>query len=250
MTNPLADQFGNIDIYVFDQLLRGRFASASAAGGRCGETSPKLAGSSGASQGGGMRVFDAGCGGGRNLVYLLRQGYDICGNDANADAIAKVRALAASLANSAADFRHEAIENTSFDDSSADVVIASAVLHFARDDAHFEAMVRALWRVLKPGGLFFARLASTIGMEEQVQPLNPAVAAEGRSGEASPQLAPVARASGGGRYRLPDGSDRYLVDANTILDWTARLGGELLDPIKTTVVHGQRAMTTWVARRR
>jgi tellurite methyltransferase len=192
----LHTEFGDLDIYIFDQLLRGRIAP-------------------------GMRVFDAGCGGGRNLVYLLRQGYEVFGNDASADAIAKVRALAVR-----ADFRHEAIENTSFEDASADVVIASAVLHFARDDAHFEAMVRALWRVLKPGGMFFARLASTIGIEGQVQPVSD------------------------GRYRLPDGSDRYLVDAPTILAWTARLGGDLLDPIKTTVVHDQRSMTTWVARRR
>lgn len=192
----LRSEFGDIDIYVFDQLLRGRIAP-------------------------GMRVFDAGCGGGRNLVYLLRQGYEVFGNDASADAIAKVRALAPG-----ADFRHEAIEDTSFEQASADVVIASAVLHFARDDAHFEAMVRALWRVLKPGGLLFARLASTIGVADQVSAL------------------------GNNRYRLPDGSDRYLVDAATILDWTARLGGDLLDPIKTTVVHDQRSMTTWVARRR
>jgi tellurite methyltransferase len=202
MTNPLADQFGDIDIYVFDQLLRGRITP-------------------------GMRVFDAGCGGGRNLVYLLRQGYQVFGNDASPEAIAKVRALAAALApGRAVDFRHEAIEATSFADASADVVIASAVLHFARDDAHFAAMVRALWRVLKPGGVFFARLASTIGIADQVQPL------------------------GNSRYRLPDGSDRYLVDAAILLQWTDRLGGELLDPIKTTVVHDQRSMTTWVARRR
>jgi tellurite methyltransferase len=227
MTKPLADEFGDIDIYVFDQLLRGRITP-------------------------GMKVFDAGCGGGRNLVYLLRQGYTVFGNDASAEAIAKVRALAASLApGQAVDFVHEAIEDTSFPDASADVVIASAVLHFARDDGHFEAMVRALWRVLKPNGVFFARLASTIGMEGRVQPLGPAFAAAGRCGEASPKLAPVTHASGGGnRYRLPDGSDRYLVDAATILDWTARLGGDLLDPIKTTIVHDQRSMTTWVARRR
>ena len=56
MTTPLAEQFGNIDIYVFDQLLRGRFASASAAGGRYGETSPKLADPPGASEGGPVRV--------------------------------------------------------------------------------------------------------------------------------------------------------------------------------------------------
>ncbi len=103
--------------------------------------------------------------------------------------------------------------------------MASAVLHFARDQAHFEAMLRQLWRVLKPGGLFFARLASTIGIADEVRPL------------------------GRGRYRLPDGSDRYLVDAATIEAWTAQLGGVLIDPIKTTLVHEQRSMTTWVARR-
>ena len=196
--NPasLRTEFGDIDIYVFDQLLRGRI-------------------------GAGMRVFDAGCGGGRNLVYFLRQGYDVCGNDADPAAIAQVRALAGGRG----DFRVEPIEQTSFPDAHADVVIASAVLHFARDERHFEAMLRQMWRVLKPGGLFFARLASTIAIEEQVRSL------------------------GGGRYRLPDGSDRYLVDAAGLLEWTARLGGELVDPIKTTLVHEQRSMTTWVARR-
>jgi tellurite methyltransferase len=197
----LQDEFGNIDIYVFDQLLRGRIAP-------------------------GQRVLDAGCGGGRNLVYLLRNGYDVCGNDADAAAIAQVRSMAASLApDRTHDFRVEAIEDTSFPDAHADVVLASAVLHFARDGGHFEAMLRQLWRVLKPGGLFFARLASTIGIEREVRPL------------------------GDRRFRLPDGSDRFLVDAAGIESWTRELGGTLLDPIKTTVVHGQRSMTTWVAKK-
>ena len=197
----LQDQFGNIDIYVFDQLLRGRIAP-------------------------GMRVFDAGCGGGRNLVYLLRQGYDVCGNDADANAIAQVQSIAASLAPGREhDFRVEPIERTSFPDAHADAVLSSAVLHFARDPDHFEAMLRQLWRVLRPGGVFFARLASTIGIATDVVAL------------------------GGGRYRLPDGSDRFLVDAAAIKAWTTRLGGVLLDPIKTTLVDDQRSMTTWVGRR-
>lgn len=223
----LQDEFGRIDIYVFDQLLRGRIAP-------------------------GMRVFDAGCGGGRNLVYLLRGGYDVAGNDADAGAIAEVRTLAETLSPGRVhDFRVEPIERTSFADISFDVVIASAVLHFARDAAHFETMLRQMWRVLKPGGTFFARLASTIGIERDVVALDtgPASAAEGRSGEVSPKLAPATRASGGGRYRLPDGSDRFLVDAATIASWTATLGATLLDPIKTTVVHDQRSMTTWVAKK-
>jgi tellurite methyltransferase len=197
----LQAEFGNIDIYVFDQLLRGRITPA-------------------------MRVFDAGCGGGRNLVYLLREGYDVCGNDADAMAVAKVTSLAASLAPGRVhDFRVEPIEQTSFPEAHADVVMASAVLHFARDPRHFEAMVRELWRVLRPGGVFLARLASSIGIAADIVPL------------------------GDGRFRLPDGSDRYLVDAATIEDWTGRLGGTLIDPIKTTVVDSQRAMTTWVARK-
>jgi tellurite methyltransferase len=202
MSTPLVEQFGNIDIYVFDQLLRGRIAP-------------------------GMRVMDAGCGGGRNLVYLLRNGFDVSGNDADTRAIAQVRAMAAALSpGTPADFRVEAIEDTSFGDAWFDVVLASAVLHFARDDAHFGAMVTQLWRVLKPGGMFFARLASTIGIADDVDPI------------------------GHGRYRLPDGSDRFLVDAAAIQTWTERLGGELIDPIKTTVVQEQRSMTTWVARRK
>jgi len=197
----LQEQFGNIDIYVFDQLLRGRIAP-------------------------GMRVFDAGCGGGRNLVYLLREGYDVCGNDADANAVSQVRAMAASLAPGRPhDFRVEPIEATSFPDAHAGVVITSAVLHFARDERHFEAMLRQMWRVLEPGGVFFARLASTIGIEPDVAAL------------------------GNGRFHLPDGSDRFLVDAAAIESWTRTLGGTLLDPIKTTVVHNQRSMTTWVARR-
>jgi SAM-dependent methyltransferase len=113
----------------------------------------------------------------------------------------------------------------SFPDHIADVVISNAVLHFARDDEHFWTMLRGSWRVLRPGGLFFCRLASTIGSEHLLHPI------------------------GGRRYRLPDGSERYLVDEALLLDATERLGGELVDPLKTTLVHHQRSMTTWVLRK-
>lgn len=198
----LQEQFGQIDIYLFDQLLKGRIAP-------------------------GMRVLDAGCGSGRNLVYLLREGYEVLAVDADAHAVEGVRTLGRMLAPSlpASNFRAEPVEEMSFDDACADVVISSAVLHFARDDAHFEGMLQGMWRVLKPGGLFFCRLASSIGMESQIEPV------------------------AGRRYRLPDGSERYLVDAALLVGLTERLG-TLADPIKTTVVEDQRAMTTWVVRKR
>jgi tellurite methyltransferase len=197
--SPLLDRFGHIDIYLFDQLLRGRIRP-------------------------GMRVLDAGCGTGRNLVYLLREGFAVWATDRDALAVAEVRSLAASLGHPLADDRLAVapVERLPFADASFDAVLSSAVLHFARDDAHFDAMVDEMWRVLAPGGLLFARLASSIG------------------------LAPPATPLGDGRFRLPDGSDRYLVDEARLMAATTRLGATLLDPLKTTVVQGQRCMTTWV----
>jgi hypothetical protein len=45
--------------------------------------------------------------------------------------------------------------------------------------------------------------------------------------------------------RLPDGTDRFVVDEPMLLTLTARLGARLADPIKTTNVQHQRCMTTW-----
>ncbi len=104
-------------------------------------------------------------------------------------------------------------------------MLSSAVLHFARDDRQFSAMLNETWRVLKPGGVLFCRLASAIGMEERVRRI------EGR------------------RFVLPDGTERYLVDERMLLDLTQKLGGQLLDPLKTTIVQDQRCMTTWVVRK-
>jgi SAM-dependent methyltransferase len=197
----LVAQFGQIDIYLFDQLLRGHLAP-------------------------GMRVVDAGCGSGRNLVYLLQSGYDVFAADADVAAVDTVRRLAARLAPHlpSDNFRVEPLEAMTFPEQFADAVVCSAVLHFARDAAHFVEMVTGCWRLLKPGGLFFARLASSIGMEERVRPI------------------------ANGRFRLPDGSERFLVDEATLMTLTRTLGGELVDPLKTTIVQNQRCMTTWVVR--
>jgi len=174
-----------------------------------------------------MRVFDAGCGSGRNLVYLLQQGYEAFAVDADPYAIQEVRSLALSLAPSlpAENFRAESIEHSSFPASFADVVLSSAVLHFASNDDQFHSMLQGTWRILKPGGLLFCRLASSIGIEHQLQRV------------------------AGRRFLLPDGSERYLVDEALLTKLTASLGGQLLDPLKTTVVQNQRSMTTWVVRK-
>jgi 2-polyprenyl-3-methyl-5-hydroxy-6-metoxy-1,4-benzoquinol methylase len=192
----LQEQFNNIDIYLFDQILRGNIHP-------------------------GMRILDAGCGPGRNLVYLHREGYEIFASDQDPAAIERTRSLLLNLP--ANNLRLEAIENISYPDAAFDLILCSAVLHFSRDDAHFHAMLKNLWRMLKPNGIFFCRLASTIGMPHQ-------------------HLT-------GHRYLAPDGVERFSVDEEMLMQLTAKLNAQLVDPIKTTVVQNQRCMTTWVLRK-
>lgn len=195
----LKEQFGDIDIYLFDQILRGNLRT-------------------------GMRVLDAGCGRGRNLVYLMRGGCDVYGVDADPAAVDSTRRLAASLGIASDHFVLAPVERMPFPDNFADAVISSAVLHFAPSEERFRAMLAEMWRVLRPGGLFFCRLGSRIGMDfEQVD---------------------------GNLHRLPDGRIWFLVDEPSLLALTQELGGVLVDPLKTTVVQGQRCMTTWVLKKR
>ena len=202
-SEELRASFGDIDIYLFDQILRGRFDRR-------------------------RRVLDAGCGDGRNLVYFLRHGFDCCGLDRDPSAVERVRRLASDLAPalSAENFQPGEIDRLPWADGSMDAVVCSAVLHFAHDADHFGRMVEEMWRLVAPDGLFFARLASSIGLESRIGPVS------------------------GQRVRLPDGSDRFVVDEAMLLQWTERLGGQLLDPMKTTNVQQQRCMTTWVVTRR
>ena len=197
----LQEQFGQIDIYVFDQILRGNIAP-------------------------GMRILDAGCGYGRNLVHLLREGCEVFALDANQEGVEHVRQLASMLAPHLPpeNFRVGAIERMDFPDGFADVVLCNSVLHFARDEQHFLAMVEELWRVLRPGGMLFCRLGSRIGMDfERLR---------------------------GNVYRVGDGSEWFLVDEAVLLRMTEQMNGLLVDPLKTTIVQDFRCMTTWVVRKR
>ncbi len=197
----MQEQFGQIDIYVFDQILRGNL-------------------------GPGMKILDAGCGYGRNLVHLLREGCEVFAVDADPGGVSHVRQLAGILAPQlpAENFQVAAIEQMPFADAFADAVICNSVLHFARDTRHFRAMLAEMWRVLRPGGLLFCRLGSRIGMD-------------------FPRLRENV-------YAIGDGSEWFLVDERMLLALTDELNAVLVDPLKTTLVQDYRCMTTWVLRKR
>ncbi|MFZ0743010.1 MAG: class I SAM-dependent methyltransferase [Terracidiphilus sp.] len=201
MALTVQDQFGQIDIYVFDQILRGNIAA-------------------------GMRVLDAGCGYGRNLVHLLREGCEVFAVDSDADGVEHVRRLSAALNTGlpAENFQVGLIEQMPFSTGFADVVICNSVLHFAKDERHFRTILASLWRVLKPGGMLFTRLGSRIGMNFRRVRENVFV--------------------------VGDGSEWFLVDEEMLLRFTAEMNAVLVDPLKTTIVQDYRCMTTWVLRKR
>ncbi|MNI29465.1 Phthiotriol/phenolphthiotriol dimycocerosates methyltransferase [compost metagenome] len=202
MKENLLEQFGHIDIYLSDQLLKGTYNDC-------------------------RSILDAGCGQGRNIAYFLRSGHEVYGVDSAAVNIEKIRQLAAPYAHtsSAENFSVGLVENLPFEDERFDLVISSAVLHFANNIQHFEDMLNSMWRVIRPGGYLFCRLASDIGIEKLVRPL------------------------GNGKYILPDESERFLVNQEMLLRFTAKLAATLHEPIKTTNVQDLRAMTTWCLRK-
>jgi len=201
-TQNLYHIFGNIDIYLFDQLLKGTYSAC-------------------------RTILDAGCGDGRNLIYFLKNGYEVYGVDHNPEAVSKIKALARGMGDSETEkhFHVATVEEMPFRQEQFDLVISSAVLHFAINLEHFEQMLQQMWQVLKPGGYFFCRLASDIGIESSVHFI------------------------GNGRYILPDQSERFLVNQEMLIRLTKKLGGELHEPIKTTNVQNLRSMTTWCVRK-
>lgn len=193
--------FEGVDVYLLDLLLRGVVRPPA-------------------------RVLDAGCGSGRNLVPLVRGGFEVHGIDASEESVGRARARVTALdpafpPDRLRVARVEALAPT----GDFDLVILVAVLHFARDEAHFDEMLRAVWGTVAPGGLVFARLASTTAMEDVHTPL------------------------GGGRFIQGDGDERFVVEADTLAARAESLGAEPAEPLKTVVVHGRRAMTNWILRR-
>lgn len=197
-------RLAGVDVYLVDLILEGRF-------------------------GAGARVVDLGAGGGRNLTWFLTsdEHYDVHAVEPNPEALAAFAERRARLGvDLEADRIHaQTIEDQSLAPRSFDLVILNAVLHFATDAAHFDVLVDRAFDLVAPGGILFARLATTIGVEGRVQPL------------------------ANGWYALPDGSTRFLADEERIAAAEERLGAVRVKPLKTTVVERLRAMTTWVLTR-
>jgi len=190
-------QIINTDIYLIDQILKGRF----------GHT---------------KRVLDVGCGTGRNLPYFLHGDFEVFGLDSDEK---QINELIHNKQVNRANFKVARANNIPFNNLEFDLIICNAVLHFANDKEHFERMLQSMWNRLEQGGILFMRLASNIGIEPLIEPM------------------------GNGKYALPDGTIRYLVDQNELLKYTENMNATLVEKIKTTNVQDMRCMTTWILKK-
>lgn len=138
--NELNRLLGNVDIYLLDQILKGRFTKD-------------------------MKILDAGCGEGRNAVYFIQKGYQIFGIDPNELAVQYCRYLSKSLNPDfdAHRFQVGRLEEIPFHAGAFNAVICSAVLHFADHVDNFWQMIQEIHRVLKPGGAFWFRMTTAFG---------------------------------------------------------------------------------------
>jgi len=194
----LNSHLGNIDIYLLDQILKGRFNKS-------------------------MKILDAGCGEGRNLIYFMREGFSVWGIDENPMAIKYLHTLARTINKSIPDesFQLGDLRDIQFPDENFEVVISSAVLHFSDGKNDFQKMFSELMRVLKTGGILFLRMCTDVGMNKMVHVSE-------------------------GTFKLPDGTIRYILTEEILGFLIDKYSLQYLEPFKSVVVHGQRSMATLV----
>ncbi|NVK63803.1 MAG: class I SAM-dependent methyltransferase [Flavobacteriales bacterium] len=184
-----------IDVYLIDQLMKGTVDRES-------------------------KILDAGCGSGRNIHYLIQQGFDVTAFDGNQELITSLKTL---HAETNAHFLHSTVEDFA-SESKFDFIICNAVLHFARNHAHFDAMFRSLVALLSNNGVLFIRMTSDIGL-------------------------PMDHSEENGVYLLLDGSTRYLLTREKVDELLRAHSLSLLEPVKTVKVEELRCMTTLVLRK-
>jgi len=138
----LNNLIGNIDIYLMDAILKGYFEDK-------------------------KKVLDIGSGEGRNLIYFLKLGKDIYGVDTNPSSVKFCRMLARTIDKSfkSSHFLEADAKQLPFEGESFDVIISSAVMHFAKDEDEFTTMFAEAIRVLKHEGIIFIRMASEMGID-------------------------------------------------------------------------------------
>ncbi|ADF52125.1 MULTISPECIES: class I SAM-dependent methyltransferase [Flavobacteriaceae] len=186
---------GNVDIYVIDQILKGRYQE-------------------------GQSILDAGCGKGRNLKWSYQNDFELYGIDKDVDFLAFAKAEYPEYGKN---FSVGSLDKLPYDQNSFDHILCCAVLHFAQSQTQFTAMFSELVRVLKPNGSLLIRMASNIGLDGN-----------------APEIT----------YKENGQKGTYYLTRERIENLLKEFTVELIEPVKTTNVQDERAMTTLVFKKK
>ena len=192
---PIQELIGNTDIYLVDQIMKERYQPTD-------------------------KILDAGCGGGKNLFWFLKNEIEIYGIDKDATPINYLKSIHPDFKTER--FQVAETDQLPFKNNFFDHVISSAVLHFAESSPHFYKMVKELARVLKPKGSLFIRMASNIGMEDKVKLIEDGV------------------------YHIPDGTARFLLTPTLLYKAMQENNLSFIEPLKIVNVNNIRCMSTLV----
>ncbi|HHC80378.1 MAG TPA: class I SAM-dependent methyltransferase [Flavobacteriia bacterium] len=185
---------GATDIYLLDQILKNRYQANE-------------------------KILDAGCGKGRNMYWFYQNGYRLYALDRDSISVGYVKEMYPKIVEN---ITISELNSIPYRDNFFNHIISNAVLHFAENTAHFEAMFAELIRILKVGGSLFIRMTSSIGIENSIVEISDGV------------------------YAIPDGSTRFLITREHIRQLTDKHRLSLLEPVKTVNVDCRRCMTTLV----
>ena len=190
----IKDLIAKTDIYLIDQIVKDRYQTS--------ET-----------------ILDAGCGSGRNLHWFYHNNFKIYGIDQNET---QIEDLKKKYSKQKDHFSVSSLEKMEFKVEFFNHIICNAVLHFAKNKAHFKTMFSELLRVLKPKGSLFIRVASNIGIEDKIFPISEGV------------------------FKLPDGTTRFLLTKTLFSELQKEFQFKMLETFKTVNVNDLRSMTTLV----
>jgi ubiquinone/menaquinone biosynthesis C-methylase UbiE len=107
----------------------------------------------------GGKILDLGCGNGRNLRYIARQGFEIYGIDISEEALVQLRETLEQEKLSA-NIQRGSFYNLPYENKTFDCVISISVLQH-NDWKGAKKAFSEISRVLKDGGLFLLRVRST-----------------------------------------------------------------------------------------